>query len=236
MKSESQNVRTGRNWRDNLFQILSRSQQQLRHKTEKIQTLLVEATALHKSRESRLHTPEVLNQGQFAPTPWETFDQIWRQFWLSPLKLGVGKVGRVGTGMWCVEARDAAKHFTRYKKAPPEQRLIWAQSQQCWGWEPEPQWERSPRAGPGSDPAPGCSPLLMKLFPRPSLRLALSFPFAFDTLDYWRFSYSTSSLSSLPPLCASSVKPLPPTNKCFHKLNNCPQLLSLFTVVNCCQG
>lgn len=89
---------------------------------------------------------------------------------------------------------------------PLEQRLIWAQGQQCWGWEPEPQWEQSPRAAPGSGPAPGCSPLLMKLFPRTSLRLALSFPFLLH-LTLWIIEvFHFLHLPFL--LCPRSVLPL----------------------------
>ena len=61
----------------------------------------------------------MLNSGQFGPILPGALGNIWRHFWLSQVGMGVGI-----TGIEWAEARDAAKHPTRHRKASSKIRIM----------------------------------------------------------------------------------------------------------------
>lgn len=63
----------------------------------------------------------LLNQRDSASQ--ETAVDVWRYFWSSLGRLGVE--GHA-IGIWCINAKDGAKHPTVHDRTAPEQRIIWS--------------------------------------------------------------------------------------------------------------
>ena len=59
----------------------------------------------------------ISTEGDFAP--WGAFGNVWRHFWWSHLR-GRGRT----SGIYCIEAQDAARHRITHKTVPSQQRII----------------------------------------------------------------------------------------------------------------